>query len=100
MEGSAHCFISTGQYNVMIELKSLEASKHTHTHKHTRTNHTLLNFLKTIVISPRLFGPDDEQNEETDSDGTIVTTPAQPFPSYAATAALPAPGPVTATLTG
>uniref|UniRef100_A0A4W6D431 WD repeat domain, phosphoinositide interacting 1 n=1 Tax=Lates calcarifer TaxID=8187 RepID=A0A4W6D431_LATCA len=35
-----------------------------------------------------------------DSEGSEVTGPAQACPSYAATAALPASGPVTATLTG
>lgn len=53
-----------------------------------------------MIIYDRLFGPEDEQTQETDSVGTEVTMPAQPFPSYAATAALPASGPVTATLTG
>lgn len=73
--------------------------KQVSTHTHKQITHYWI-FEKKIVISPRLFGKDDEQNEEMDSDGTIVTMPAQPFPSYAATAALPAPGPVTATLTG
>uniref|UniRef100_A0A674MT01 WD repeat domain, phosphoinositide interacting 1 n=1 Tax=Takifugu rubripes TaxID=31033 RepID=A0A674MT01_TAKRU len=53
-----------------------------------------------LVYKHRLFGPDDEQTQETDSVGAEVTMPVQPFPSYAATAALPASGPVTATLTG
>ncbi|XP_051242906.1 WD repeat domain phosphoinositide-interacting protein 1 isoform X3 [Dicentrarchus labrax] len=48
----------------------------------------------------RLFGVDDDQVEETESEGSEVTGPAQACPSYAATAALPASGPVTATLTG
>ncbi|XP_073350220.1 WD repeat domain phosphoinositide-interacting protein 1 isoform X2 [Pagrus major] len=47
----------------------------------------------------RLFGVDDDQGEETESEGSEVTGP-QACPSYAATAALPASGPVTATLTG
>ncbi|XP_070778783.1 WD repeat domain phosphoinositide-interacting protein 1 [Enoplosus armatus] len=45
----------------------------------------------------RLFGVDDEQGEGTETGGAEVT---QACPSYAATAALPASGPVTATLTG
>ncbi|XP_035036314.1 WD repeat domain phosphoinositide-interacting protein 1 isoform X4 [Hippoglossus stenolepis] len=48
----------------------------------------------------RLFGSDDDQGEGTESEGSEVTGPAQACPSYAATAALPASGPVTATLTG
>ncbi|KAM8723532.1 WD repeat domain phosphoinositide-interacting protein 1 isoform X1 [Acanthopagrus latus] len=47
----------------------------------------------------RLFGVDDDQDEGTESEGSEVTEP-QTCPSYAATAALPASGPVTATLTG
>lgn len=53
-----------------------------------------------ILIYHRLFGPEDEQTDETDSEGTEVMMPTQPFPSYAATAALPGSGPATATLTG
>nr|XP_046271510.1 WD repeat domain phosphoinositide-interacting protein 1 isoform X2 [Scatophagus argus] len=48
----------------------------------------------------RLFGVDDDQGEGTESEGSEVTGPAQACPSYAATAALPAAGPVNATLTG
>ncbi|XP_053299312.1 WD repeat domain phosphoinositide-interacting protein 1 isoform X1 [Pleuronectes platessa] len=48
----------------------------------------------------RLFGSDDDQGEGIESEGSEVTGPAQACPSYAATAALPAAGPVTATLTG
>ncbi|XP_044038663.1 WD repeat domain phosphoinositide-interacting protein 1 isoform X4 [Siniperca chuatsi] len=48
----------------------------------------------------RLFGVDDDQSEGTVSEGSEVTGPAQACPSYAATAALPASGPITATLTG
>uniref|UniRef100_A0A3Q3L110 WD repeat domain, phosphoinositide interacting 1 n=1 Tax=Mastacembelus armatus TaxID=205130 RepID=A0A3Q3L110_9TELE len=47
----------------------------------------------------RLFGA-DEENEGTESEELEATGPPQPCPSYAATAALPASGPVTATLTG
>lgn len=50
--------------------------------------------------SVRLFGVDDDQDEGTEPEGSEVTGPAQAYPSYAATAALPASGPVTATLTG
>ncbi|XP_037647891.1 WD repeat domain phosphoinositide-interacting protein 1 isoform X1 [Sebastes umbrosus] len=46
----------------------------------------------------RVFGVD--QGEGTESEGSEVKGPAQAFPSYAATAALPPSGPVTATLTG
>lgn len=53
-----------------------------------------------MIIYHRLFGPEDEETQETDSVGAEVMMPVQPFPSYAATAALPASGPVTATLTG
>uniref|UniRef100_A0A8C4F575 WD repeat domain, phosphoinositide interacting 1 n=1 Tax=Dicentrarchus labrax TaxID=13489 RepID=A0A8C4F575_DICLA len=42
----------------------------------------------------------DPLDGETESEGSEVTGPAQACPSYAATAALPASGPVTATLTG
>ncbi|XP_029293039.1 WD repeat domain phosphoinositide-interacting protein 1 isoform X2 [Cottoperca gobio] len=48
----------------------------------------------------RLFGIDDDEGEEGESEGSEVTGPAQACPSYAATAALPASGPITATLTG
>ncbi|XP_049416212.1 WD repeat domain phosphoinositide-interacting protein 1 isoform X3 [Epinephelus fuscoguttatus] len=48
----------------------------------------------------RLFGTDDDQGEGKESEGSEVTGPVQACPSYAATAALPAAGPVTATLTG
>uniref|UniRef100_A0A8D0A3U5 WD repeat domain, phosphoinositide interacting 1 n=1 Tax=Sander lucioperca TaxID=283035 RepID=A0A8D0A3U5_SANLU len=48
----------------------------------------------------RLFGIDEDQGEGTESEGSEVTGTAQACPSYAATAALPASGPVTATLTG
>uniref|UniRef100_A0A8D0A9U0 WD repeat domain, phosphoinositide interacting 1 n=1 Tax=Sander lucioperca TaxID=283035 RepID=A0A8D0A9U0_SANLU len=47
-----------------------------------------------------LFGIDEDQGEGTESEGSEVTGTAQACPSYAATAALPASGPVTATLTG
>uniref|UniRef100_A0A8C2X7T8 WD repeat domain, phosphoinositide interacting 1 n=1 Tax=Cyclopterus lumpus TaxID=8103 RepID=A0A8C2X7T8_CYCLU len=47
-----------------------------------------------------LFGVDDDQGEGKEAEGKEVTGPAQACPSYAATAALPASGPVTATLTG
>lgn len=66
---------------------------------HMNKSHTP-EFSKNWFFCRRLFGPDDEQNEEADSDRTKVPMAAQPFPSYAATAALPASGPVTATLTG
>lgn len=46
----------------------------------------------------RLF-EDEDQSEGRDSEGEVQGRP-QVFPSYAATAALPASGPVTATLTG
>lgn len=46
----------------------------------------------------RVFGVD--QGEGTELEGSEVKGPAQAFPSYAATAALPPSGPVTATLTG
>lgn len=49
--------------------------------------------------SRRLFGVDDDQGEGTESEGSEVME-TQTCPSYAATAALPASGPVTATLTG
>ncbi|KAE8283512.1 WD repeat domain phosphoinositide-interacting protein 1 [Larimichthys crocea] len=48
----------------------------------------------------RLFGVDDDQGEGTELEGSKVTGPVQACPSYAATAALPASGPITATLTG
>ncbi|XP_020499904.1 WD repeat domain phosphoinositide-interacting protein 1 isoform X1 [Labrus bergylta] len=55
----------------------------------------------------RLFGDDDDDDDDNDDhnegtgiEGSEVTVPTQAFPSYAATAALPASGPVTATLTG
>lgn len=47
------------------------------------------------LSSLRLFGVDDDQGEKAESERSEVTGP-----SYAATAALPASGPVTATLTG
>lgn len=50
--------------------------------------------------SSRLFGVDDDQHEGTESEGSEVTGQAQAFPSYAATAALPASGPISTTLTG
>lgn len=43
---------------------------------------------------------DDGPSEGTESEGSGVKGPAQPLPSYAATAALPASGPITPTLTG
>ncbi|XP_074511168.1 WD repeat domain phosphoinositide-interacting protein 1 isoform X3 [Sebastes fasciatus] len=46
----------------------------------------------------RVFGVD--QGEGTESEESELKGPAQAFPSYAATAALPPSGPVTATLTG
>uniref|UniRef100_UPI0037E913D8 WD repeat domain phosphoinositide-interacting protein 1 isoform X2 n=1 Tax=Semicossyphus pulcher TaxID=241346 RepID=UPI0037E913D8 len=52
-----------------------------------------------LVHKHRLFG-DDDHNEGTESEGSEVPGPTQAFPSYAATAALPASGPVSATLTG
>ncbi|KAF7652419.1 hypothetical protein LDENG_00097120 [Lucifuga dentata] len=48
----------------------------------------------------RLFGVDEDHSEGTESEGSEVTGLAHAYPSYAATAALPATGPVTATLTG
>ncbi|XP_029997445.1 WD repeat domain phosphoinositide-interacting protein 1-like isoform X2 [Sphaeramia orbicularis] len=48
----------------------------------------------------RLFGVDEDQAEVSDPEGSKVTGPAQTCPTYAATAALPATGPITATLTG
>ncbi|XP_028268414.1 WD repeat domain phosphoinositide-interacting protein 1 [Parambassis ranga] len=48
----------------------------------------------------RLFGADDIEGEGTEPEGPADTGPAQSCPSYAETAALPASGPVTATLTG
>ena len=54
----------------------------------------------SCFLALRLFGSDDDQGEGTESEGSEVTGPAQACPSYAATAALPASGPVTATLTG
>lgn len=57
-------------------------------------------FLLSVFPSSRLFGVDVVQDEGTKSEGSENTGPAQAFPSYAATAALPASGPVTATLTG
>ncbi|KAM4531876.1 WD repeat domain phosphoinositide-interacting protein 1 isoform 2-T2 [Odontesthes bonariensis] len=48
----------------------------------------------------RVFGVDDNKEEGTEPDGSQVTGEAQSFPSYAETAALPAAGPVTVTLTG
>ncbi|XP_063760343.1 WD repeat domain phosphoinositide-interacting protein 1 isoform X2 [Eleginops maclovinus] len=48
----------------------------------------------------RLFGIDDDEGEGEESEGSDVTGPAQACPSYAATAALPVSGPITATLTG
>lgn len=53
-----------------------------------------------FLLPFRIFGVDDDQFEGTESEGSEVTGPAQTYPSYAATAALPASGPVTATLTG
>lgn len=50
------------------------------------------------VTLSRLF-EDEEQSEGKDSEGEVQGRP-QVFPSYAATAALPASGPITATLTG
>lgn len=58
-----------------------------------------LNFLLSLP-SFRLFGVDDDQGEGTELEGSKVTGPVQACPSYAATAALPASGPITATLTG
>lgn len=52
------------------------------------------------IISSRLFGVDDGPSEGTESEGSGVKGPVQPLPSYAATAALPASGPITPTLTG
>ncbi|XP_030264443.1 WD repeat domain phosphoinositide-interacting protein 1 isoform X3 [Sparus aurata] len=52
-----------------------------------------------LAYKHRLFGVDDDQGEGTESEGSEVTE-TQTCPSYAATAALPASGPVTATLTG
>ncbi|XP_024920304.1 WD repeat domain phosphoinositide-interacting protein 1-like [Cynoglossus semilaevis] len=51
-----------------------------------------------LVQKHRLFGADDDQSDKPDIEGSNDTEPI--FPSYAATAALPASGPVTATLTG
>ncbi|KAM3598186.1 uncharacterized protein V6R79_014688 [Siganus canaliculatus] len=53
-----------------------------------------------LVYQHRLFGGDEDQSEEAETGGSEVKVAAQPCPSYAATAALPASGPVTATLTG
>ncbi|XP_071777471.2 WD repeat domain phosphoinositide-interacting protein 1 isoform X1 [Centroberyx gerrardi] len=48
----------------------------------------------------RLFGIDEDRGEGAEPEGSEVTEPAHTCPSYAATVALPATGPVTATLTG
>ncbi|XP_070712204.1 WD repeat domain phosphoinositide-interacting protein 1 isoform X2 [Pempheris klunzingeri] len=48
----------------------------------------------------RLFNVDDDKVEGGESKSSAVTGPVQTCPSYAATAALPASAPVTATLTG
>ncbi|KAG7506021.1 WD repeat domain phosphoinositide-interacting 1-like isoform X2 [Solea senegalensis] len=54
-----------------------------------------------LVHKHRLFGvDDDDQDEGPEWEGSEITGQAQTCPSYAATAALPASGPVTATLTG
>ncbi|XP_075888600.1 WD repeat domain phosphoinositide-interacting protein 1 [Nelusetta ayraudi] len=52
----------------------------------------------TLAHEHKLF-EDEDQSEGKDSEGEVQGRP-QVFPSYAATAALPASGPVTATLTG
>ncbi|XP_061604170.1 WD repeat domain phosphoinositide-interacting protein 1 isoform X4 [Phyllopteryx taeniolatus] len=54
-----------------------------------------------LAFNHRLFGIDDlhEANHQ-EAEGSEVTVPAQACPSYAATVALPASGPTTATLTG
>ncbi|KAM6913667.1 WD repeat domain phosphoinositide-interacting protein 1 isoform 2-T2 [Lycodopsis pacificus] len=54
----------------------------------------------TLAHKRRLFGVDDDQGEVMETEGSEVPGPAQTCPSYAATAALPASGPITATLTG
>ncbi|XP_059203903.1 WD repeat domain phosphoinositide-interacting protein 1 isoform X2 [Centropristis striata] len=54
----------------------------------------------TLAHKHRLFGSDDDEGEEGLSEGSEVTGPVKACPSYAATAALPPSGPVTATLTG
>uniref|UniRef100_A0A8C7HJU1 WD repeat domain, phosphoinositide interacting 1 n=1 Tax=Oncorhynchus kisutch TaxID=8019 RepID=A0A8C7HJU1_ONCKI len=48
----------------------------------------------------RLFGEDEDKEEGVESEGSEVTVPVQACPSYAATVAIPATGPVTTTLTG
>ncbi|XP_075938379.1 WD repeat domain phosphoinositide-interacting protein 1 isoform X2 [Anarhichas minor] len=53
----------------------------------------------TLAHKHRLFGVDDDQGEVMETEGSEIPGPAQTCPSYAATAALPASGPVTATLT-
>ncbi|XP_056262637.1 WD repeat domain phosphoinositide-interacting protein 1 isoform X2 [Pseudoliparis swirei] len=54
----------------------------------------------TAAHTHRLFGAGGDQGEGSEAEGSEVTGPEQACPSYAATAALPASGPVTATLTG
>uniref|UniRef100_A0A667YJN2 WD repeat domain, phosphoinositide interacting 1 n=1 Tax=Myripristis murdjan TaxID=586833 RepID=A0A667YJN2_9TELE len=53
-----------------------------------------------LAHTHRLFGVDEGRGEGAECDGSEVTRPPHTFPSYAATVALPATGPVTATLTG
>ncbi|CAG5898534.1 unnamed protein product [Menidia menidia] len=48
----------------------------------------------------RVFGVNDDKDEGAEPAGSGVMSPVQSTPSYAETAALPASGPVTATLTG
>ncbi|KAM9843712.1 WD repeat domain phosphoinositide-interacting protein 1 isoform 2-T2 [Aulostomus maculatus] len=53
-----------------------------------------------LAYKHRLVGAEDDHVDCTETEGSEVTEAAQACPSYAATAALPASGPVTATLTG
>lgn len=72
-------------------------------HKKTKYKSPISCFTSVLFLSyfsfSRLFGVDQEQQGE-GTEGLEITTPAQAFPSYAATAALHTSGPVTATLTG
>ncbi|XP_078017878.1 WD repeat domain phosphoinositide-interacting protein 1 isoform X6 [Epinephelus lanceolatus] len=64
------------------------------------TVHLVTSGQRNVCTLAMLFGTDDDQGEGKESEGSEVTGPVQACPSYAATAALPAAGPVTATLTG
>ncbi|XP_056143713.1 WD repeat domain phosphoinositide-interacting protein 1 isoform X2 [Lampris incognitus] len=54
-----------------------------------------------LAYKHRLFGTDEDIGQKDESEGSeVAVSPQQACPSYAATVAIPATGPVTATLTG